>query len=136
MVVTDTLEATEPLDEVFLAARRRDLLARLASYREQLEGLSATAAELAFDPGLRDGGDEEGFGEGDPLGVERDRVLALAGRARTGIEQIEAALTRLDAGSYGVCERCDRLIPADRLEALPETSRCLSCKSGSVRQLP
>lgn len=135
MVVTDTAQQAEILDEAFLGARRGELLAALASSREQVERLSATAVELALDGGWREGGDDEGFGEGDGLGVERDHVLALAGRAQRRMEEIGAALARLETGSYGICATCRQPIASARLEALPETSHCVACKSGSMLQL-
>ena len=45
------------------------------------------------------------------------------------VAQIEAALLRLDDGSYGVCERCGDRIAAGRLEALPTATTCVSCAS-------
>ena len=135
MSITDTAHEADLLDDAFLSARRRDLLSRLDSYREQLEGLSAVAAELPFGGGVHDDGGDEGFGEGDPLGTERDHVLALVRRAQRGIEEAEAALDRLDNGSYGCCQACHQPIPSTRLEALPHTRHCISCKSASLLQL-
>lgn len=54
----------------------------------------------------------------------RNRVASL----RQTIEEIDAALTRLDAGSYGACVDCAKPIPDGRLEILPYTSRCVRCQ--------
>jgi phage/conjugal plasmid C-4 type zinc finger TraR family protein len=75
--------------------------------------------------------DEDGFGEGDTLSVERDRLLVVAGDAQAHIAAIDAALARVDAGTYGVCESCGNAIPEARLEALPEATLCVSCKTGA-----
>ncbi len=131
MVITQSTQEDAGLDAAFLAARRSELLAQLASHREQVERLSAAAAELAFERAAQDGGDDEGFGEGNALDVEREGVLALAGAAQRRSEEIAAALARLDAGNYGTCSACHEPIAGDRLEVLPETSHCVSCKSGS-----
>jgi len=64
--------------------------------------------------------------------VERDRVLSLTALARRRIDEIDAAVRRLDSGAYGECRICRRAIPVDRLEAVPEASQCVSCASGSV----
>jgi len=40
---------------------------------------------------------------------------------------LDAALVRLDAGGYGVCERCGRQIPADRLAVRPAARTCVAC---------
>jgi DnaK suppressor protein len=44
------------------------------------------------------------------------------------IGQIDMALERITAGTFGLCEACEKPITADRLRALPFTSLCISCK--------
>ena len=58
-----------------------------------------------------------------------ERELAEAGvaRAREAIADIEHALDRLDAGSYGTCEECGVAIPFERLEAIPAARFCVAC---------
>lgn len=41
---------------------------------------------------------------------------------------ISEALDRLDAGTYGTCDRCGKKIPAERLDAIPYARRCVSCE--------
>ena len=48
--------------------------------------------------------------------------------ARTVLAEIDAALFRLAIGSFGICQRCGRAIPVDRLEVLPMASLCLPCQ--------
>lgn len=43
------------------------------------------------------------------------------------VAQIEAALHRLDDGTWGVCERCGTKIAGARMEALPTATRCVEC---------
>lgn len=119
-------------DDEFLVLQRAELNARRTAYREQVDRLSAAAEELALAHEPPDLADEEGFAEAGSLHVERDRVLSLAARARARIEQIDGALRRLDAGTYGACRTCRQPIPIARLEALPEATQCVSCASGSV----
>jgi DnaK suppressor protein len=57
----------------------------------------------------------------------RGRNMALQGNADDIVAQIDAALARVDAGSYGVCENCGRPINPERLEALPYTIHCVEC---------
>ena len=129
MAVTDVLQRAEALPDGFLADRRIELVDLRMSCQAQVERLWATADELALARGMPDGGDDESFGEGDALDVERDGALALARAARRRIGEIEAALARLDTGSYGICEACGQPIGSARLEALPETGLCVSCKA-------
>jgi DnaK suppressor protein len=115
----------------FLAAQRRELEARRASYLADVARSTATALELTEDGGSQDMADEDGFGEGDTLNVERDRLLLVAAEAQAKVAEIDAALTRVDAGTYGLCESCGKPIPPARLEVVPEATLCVSCKTGA-----
>jgi len=72
--------------------------------------------------------------EGDPDLVEREKVIALAQTLERKLESIEYALRQAQEGSYGICERCGEPIDPARLEAVPETTLCIRCKSIVERQ--
>lgn len=57
----------------------------------------------------------------------RERDLAILKSEEEELAEIRRAQTRMEAGSYGYCERCDKPIQAARLDALPFTSVCLDC---------
>ncbi|WP_409328552.1 TraR/DksA family transcriptional regulator [Trujillonella humicola] len=59
----------------------------------------------------------------DPVAVQRSATL------RRTIEEIDAALARIDAGSYGSCERCGTAIPEERLELRPFAATCVACQA-------
>lgn len=71
--------------------------------------------------------DDEHDPEGVTLSSEWSRLTGLAGAAQLELRQIEDALMRLDAGTYGVCVDCGRSIPAERLVARPFAERCVPC---------
>lgn len=48
--------------------------------------------------------------------------------------QIEDALERLKAGTFGLCEECEKPIPLNRLQALPYATECIECKRKSERR--
>jgi RNA polymerase-binding protein DksA len=58
---------------------------------------------------------------------EQQRDLALRDRAEQQLELVNAALTRLDAGTFGTCIRCHQPIAPERLEALPWAEHCIDC---------
>lgn len=59
---------------------------------------------------------------------ENDEVLArLEASTADLLKQYEHALARLEAGAYGRCEICGYAIEPDRIEALPQATRCLAC---------
>jgi RNA polymerase-binding transcription factor DksA len=127
-----TSSITAHVDDDFLLRQRSELNARRLSYREQVDRLAAATDELADAGESPDLGDEQGFGEADSISVERDRVLSLQALARQRIDDIDAAVRRLDAGAYGACRTCRRPIPLARLEAVPEATQCVTCASGSI----
>ena len=51
-----------------------------------------------------------------------------AKRIQHRLRRIEAALARLEAGTYGRCTHCGTKIAAERLKSLPEAERCLNCQ--------
>ena len=59
---------------------------------------------------------------------EQQRDLALRDRNQQHLAQVEAALARLDDGTYGTCVTCGHEIASERLEALPWASHCIGCQ--------
>ncbi|HSW51541.1 MAG TPA: TraR/DksA family transcriptional regulator [Bryobacteraceae bacterium] len=68
--------------------------------------------------------------EDDQARVLHDQFVALRlGRLAYGqLKSIDAALARLDAGSYGTCVDCESAIPPKRLAAIPWANRCIACQ--------
>ncbi len=60
---------------------------------------------------------------------EREKDLGSRWRLEEQLEQVRAALGRMDQGTYGVCESCGQWVEADRLEALPQARRCARCEA-------
>jgi DnaK suppressor protein len=54
---------------------------------------------------------------------------SLIDRAEERLKDIEAAMARLEAGTYGICEECGEDIPLERIKALPFTLFCVDCQS-------
>ena len=106
-------------DKDQVAARLRERAEEIAARRAQLDRSSAnmTEGELAdYDQHPADQGTETFEQEMDET---TDMVLAEEAR------QIEVAQQRLEAGEYGKCSDCGKEIPAARLEAIPEATRCI-----------
>ncbi len=131
MTITPTSDL-RPFGTEFLAAQRLALSSRRASYEADLERLSAAAQALVDGRGAAEMADEDGFGEVDTLNVEREQLLVVAGDVRARIDEIDLALGRMEAGSYGICEDCRRPIAEARLDAMPEAVRCVGCKSVGI----
>ena len=61
---------------------------------------------------------------------ENDEVVeAIGNETRQAIRDLQAALSRIDEESFGVCEGCGEAISEDRLAAIPEATRCVVCSA-------
>jgi DnaK suppressor protein len=74
--------------------------------------------------------DDEHDPEGSTLAFERSQTDALLAQSTQRLADVAAALERLDAGTYGVCENCGEPIARARLEARPYARTCISCAAG------
>ena len=106
-----------PRDE--LSAQRAGLLAQAAQLRADLAGIMA-ASEGA-------NADDEHDPEGATIAFERAQTAALLDRTEHRIADLDRALDRVAAGTYGTCARCGRPIGADRLAARPDATSCIAC---------
>jgi RNA polymerase-binding transcription factor DksA len=70
--------------------------------------------------------DDEHDPEGATIGFERAQLAALLADARSRLAEVDRALERVTAGTYGTCEVCGIAIPPERLEARPTASRCVA----------
>jgi DnaK suppressor protein len=64
---------------------------------------------------------------------EQQRDLALRDRAIALLELVDAAIARLDDGTFGACLRCGQPIAPERLEALPWAAHCIACQTAIDR---
>ncbi len=92
---------------------------------------------------LRADGDEAGeTREGSPFGkreeeasetFEFEKRIVLDKSLRSTLAEIDHALEKFEAGTYGRCEKCGKDIEHDRLEARPQASLCMTCKEQQLR---
>ncbi|WCT09888.1 TraR/DksA family transcriptional regulator [Mucilaginibacter jinjuensis] len=59
---------------------------------------------------------------------EKEQINQLAARQKKFIEQLEAALMRIDNKTYGICRSTGKLIPKERLRAVPHTTQTMEAK--------
>ena len=104
-----------------LGERRRELEAAFAAGERRVDAIRAARSDTPAD--------DEHDPEGSTLTGEWSSAVGLREAARVELVQIAEAEQRLDAGTYGVCERCRRAIPRERLRVRPAASRCIVCAS-------
>lgn len=71
-----------------------------------------------------------GFADTAPVESEAEAEVAsiLRRGAFAALAEIEAALTRMDLGTYGRCTVCGGAVGIERLEVIPQTARCITCE--------
>lgn len=102
----------------------------LSPRQRLLAELHRARARAGLPPADLHGGDE---GDRAAFHVERDTQGVTVDAARRRVRALEAALGRLDDGTYGVCVDCAQTVPSKRLEAVPEAERCVGCQSAADR---
>lgn len=102
-----------------LDAERAETLARLAS----LTGDYESVVEASRDSNA----DDEHDPEGATIAFERSQIGTLIREMGHHLDEIEAAVARLDTRTYGRCERCAEEIGSGRLEARPTARTCIRC---------
>ena len=124
-----------PFGKKFVGEMKERLITERAKYLHSAEEYRAEADALIA---AREPGDvqfDEESGEGDTLAVERERDLALSAQARAAVEQIDGALDRIKAGTYGVCVTSGLAIPQERLRAIPWAAQRVEYKVGGLGRL-
>jgi DnaK suppressor protein len=109
-----------------LEEERRSLAAEMAELEE--ESFRGTQSEITGEVGI-----DEDFADAGSATFDREQALSIANNIRDLIDQVDRALSRIDEGTYGSCERCGRPIEAARLRALPRTLLCTDCKRREER---
>jgi len=108
-----------------LAAEREVLLVRLASLTGDHDAIVAASLDT--------NADDEHDPEGATIAFERSQVGALIKQVRGHLAELDAAVARAEAGTYGVCEGCGSPIGSARLDALPAARLCIGCAARAAR---
>ncbi len=78
--------------------------------------------------------DQQACDRDQPDGAALRATVQLVATQRLTLREIEAALARVDSGTYGRCEACGEPIIAERLEVLPHTRYCVQCQPSRPRK--
>jgi RNA polymerase-binding protein DksA len=117
---------TDRFREALLEERRR-VEAALENLHDETRGTLYDDAgeETAFDNHLADTATET---------YDRELDYTLEENAVHVLSEIDAALQRIEHGTYGMCTNCGRRIPEERLEALPWATLCIDCQREQERR--
>jgi DnaK suppressor protein len=101
-----------------LREERVELQAQLSTITE--DAFSSSQSEMAGDVGLDDESADAGTAT-----FEREKDLSIEQNVRDLLHKIDAALERMEEGTYGICARCGRPIEKTRIKALPYVDLCI-----------
>ena len=94
-----------------------NLIASSNDFREIVEGIdSKDLADIASDD------------------IDRKMIEAIGSQELKRLKLIDSALTRIKQGKYGLCIKCSKRIPQNRLEAIPYALMCIDCKTDEERR--
>ncbi|MGZ4689652.1 MAG: TraR/DksA family transcriptional regulator [Acidimicrobiia bacterium] len=119
-------ETTDAVRRAQLTEEHRHLMAQLSHIGR------APRDVVSGDPADREGGElefDEGFADSGQVTAERGEVDALATSLLEGLHEVDDALAKFEAGTYGNCENCGSQIGESRLEAMPSARFCIACAS-------
>ncbi len=104
-----------------LETERQQALRRLAGLTGDFDEVVAASRDT--------NADDEHDPEGATIAFERSQLSALVLQVQRHLAEVDAAIARLETGTYGLCVRCAQPIATGRLEARPAASTCISCAS-------
>ncbi|MGH9750478.1 MAG: TraR/DksA family transcriptional regulator [Candidatus Polarisedimenticolia bacterium] len=121
------------MSEAAEAQRRLELLAMLEERRRDVETRFRAARERQ--QSAEAAGDSEGV-HGWKAAREGGPDLAILASLDRTLKQIDRAIRRVHAGTYGLCAACGGAIPLGRLHALPFATACVPCQTRSESSDP
>ena len=111
-----------------LEAERQHALRRLADLTDDFDAVVAASRDT--------NADDEHDPEGTTIAFERSQVASLVRQVKHRLLEIDGAISRLDDGTYGVCESCGGPIGEGRLDARPTARTCMPCAGASGPRAP
>jgi RNA polymerase-binding transcription factor DksA len=124
------------MNESTVHSFRRRLMTLAGRLEEDSSGLTEEALR-------KSGGEANGDLSSTPLHpadlgtdyAHQEVALLLLENDQQMLEEIDAALARIDARTFGACEECKRAIPGARLEAVPYARHCIRCAQKSEQEI-
>ena len=99
--------------------------------KEIVDSLAANSAEFKAIAEGEDPKDSIDMASDD---IDRKMLESLGAKDLKRMRQIDSALSRIDTGKYGICLKCGKQIPRERLEAIPYALMCIQCQSADDRR--
>ena len=108
--------------KVIIQEKRKEILEELQILKESM--MDVTTGEYANENSTYSMHMEQGTDA-----MEREKTFLFASRGSKFVNQLDDALARIDARTYGVCKTCGLLVPKERLDAVPTAQTCAEYKN-------
>jgi len=103
--------------------------------RDRLSGSIKSIEDASrYESGRDNSGDLSSYAESGTDNFELETALNIASGESDWLNEVAEALDRVQDGTYGVCEGCEKEIPRKRLEVFPSAKYCISCQEEVEKQ--
>jgi RNA polymerase-binding transcription factor DksA len=126
-----SLEDLKRFKEMILAKRKETI--------EELDSLKESMMDVTTGEYISESSNYSLHMEQGTDAMEREKTFLFASRGSKFVNQLDDALARIDAKTYGVCKTCGLLVPRERLDAVPTAQTCaeykntgLPCEKGRI----
>ena len=113
---------------------RDALKGRRVELQAEIDQMDAELRSIGADQEDEKGGLGNHLAEDGSNVMEAERLTTISSDLRDILAQVNAALERMDDGTYGTCQRCGKPINPERLEAFPYVAFCIDCQTLLERQ--
>ena len=104
------------------------LVAERQRLEHEIENLNDGIRGDTFQADEQDSYDQHPADQGTEL-FEREKNMTLQRTIEVSLQEVNDALEKFNAGTYGICENCGEPIPEKRLRAMPAATHCIKCQS-------
>lgn len=107
----------------------------LLAERDRLTGSIKNIEDASrYESGRDNSGDLSSYAESGTDNFELETALNIASGESHWLNDVSEALVRIQSGTFGTCEGCEKEIPRKRLEAFPSAKYCVPCKAEIEKQ--
>jgi RNA polymerase-binding transcription factor DksA len=111
-----------------IAKIKERLLQQRAEYQKEYADLEEGSLLTSQSESSGEASFDEEYADAGSYTFEREKALSIGNNIRDLLDKVGHALTKIEAGTYGICDNCGNPIAKARVLALPHSSLCLSCK--------
>jgi DnaK suppressor protein len=115
-------------------ALRKRLEERRAEIESDMSYMAAEMRSIGVDQDEENGSLGNHIADDGSNVAEAERIVTVSEDLQQILAQVNAALERMSDGTYGTCQRCERPIGEERLEAFPYVAYCIECQSMIERE--